>query len=89
MKVLKNEGRQMKTSFSHSLLNKERVLSRLFLACLVQDHDTAMAFLQESELSRSNMLCLKCLNPMKCAEPSVMSMNAFGGATANDWYMGT
>jgi len=55
----------MKTSFSHSLLNKERVLPRLFVAYCFQDHDRAMAFLQESRLSQSIMLCPKCSNPMK------------------------
>lgn len=55
----------MKTRFSHSLLNKEKVLSRLFLAYLFQDHERAMAFLQESRLSQSRMLCPKCANPMK------------------------
>jgi hypothetical protein len=55
----------MKISFSRSLLSKEKVLSRLFLAYLFQDHDRAMAFLQESGLSQSSMLCPKCANPMK------------------------
>jgi len=48
----------------HSPFNKERVLSRLFLAYRFQDHDRAMAFLQESGLSQSSM-CPKCANPMK------------------------
>lgn len=63
--MLKNEGKQIKTSFSHSLLNKEKVLPILFLAYLFQDHDRAMAFLQERALSQSSMLCTKCANPMK------------------------
>jgi len=55
----------MKTSFSYSLLNKEKVLSRLFPPYPFQDHDRAMAFLQESRLSQSSMLYPKCANPMK------------------------
>ena len=55
----------MRISFSNSLLNKERVLLRLFLAYLFQNHDRAMAFLQESRLSHSSTLRPKCANPMK------------------------
>jgi hypothetical protein len=70
--VLNNEGKQMKTSFSHSILNKKRVLSRLFLAHLFQEHGRAMAFLQENRLVEQHAVSKVCKsnenmqNPMWC-----------------------